>query len=154
MFHRDEAVPPLFSPNSSPSSPSHLPPLQPVGHWLQGHKAPSPANHLRRQIRGHSPREESHKAKERISWGSWGTPGSWGVNSSCTSAFQTLNLTNPKTFRDLSKPMGAQTKDRRLKFIQRFKEVEKTEGGWRPARRLCNALHVVVLKGPCSPASE
>ncbi|XP_045426593.1 WD repeat- and FYVE domain-containing protein 4 [Pipistrellus kuhlii] len=41
---------------------------------------------------------------------------------------QTLNLTNPKTFRDLSKPMGAQTKERRLKFIQRFKEVEKTEG--------------------------
>ncbi|XP_059025625.1 WD repeat- and FYVE domain-containing protein 4 isoform X3 [Mustela lutreola] len=41
---------------------------------------------------------------------------------------QTLNLTNPKTFRDLSKPMGAQTKERKLKFIQRFKDVEKTEG--------------------------
>ncbi|XP_049646593.1 WD repeat- and FYVE domain-containing protein 4 [Suncus etruscus] len=41
---------------------------------------------------------------------------------------QTLNLTNPKTFRDLSKPMGAQTKERKQKFIQRFKEVEKTEG--------------------------
>ncbi|XP_036079371.1 WD repeat- and FYVE domain-containing protein 4 isoform X5 [Rousettus aegyptiacus] len=41
---------------------------------------------------------------------------------------QTLNLMNPKTFRDLSKPMGAQTKERKLKFIQRFKEVEKTEG--------------------------
>uniref|UniRef100_A0A673T1B7 WDFY family member 4 n=1 Tax=Suricata suricatta TaxID=37032 RepID=A0A673T1B7_SURSU len=41
---------------------------------------------------------------------------------------QTLNLTSPKTFRDLSKPMGAQTKERKLKFIQRFKEVEKTEG--------------------------
>ncbi|XP_075866345.1 WD repeat- and FYVE domain-containing protein 4-like isoform X1 [Microcebus murinus] len=41
---------------------------------------------------------------------------------------ETLNLTNPKTFRDLSKPMGAQTKERKLKFIQRFKEVEKTEG--------------------------
>ncbi|XP_049501299.1 WD repeat- and FYVE domain-containing protein 4 isoform X1 [Panthera uncia] len=41
---------------------------------------------------------------------------------------QTLNLTNPKTFRDLSRPMGAQTKERKLKFIQRFKEVEKTEG--------------------------
>ncbi|KAG8519670.1 WD repeat- and FYVE domain-containing protein 4 [Galemys pyrenaicus] len=40
---------------------------------------------------------------------------------------QTLNLTNPKTFRDLSKPMGAQTKERKLKFTQRFKEVEKTE---------------------------
>ncbi|XP_051693511.2 WD repeat- and FYVE domain-containing protein 4 isoform X2 [Oryctolagus cuniculus] len=41
---------------------------------------------------------------------------------------ETLNLTNPKTFRDLAKPMGAQTKERKLKFIQRFKEVEKTEG--------------------------
>ncbi|XP_029419907.1 WD repeat- and FYVE domain-containing protein 4 isoform X2 [Nannospalax galili] len=39
-----------------------------------------------------------------------------------------LNLTNPKTFRDLSKPMGAQTKERKEKFTQRFKEVEKTEG--------------------------
>ncbi|XP_027627322.1 WD repeat- and FYVE domain-containing protein 4 [Tupaia chinensis] len=41
---------------------------------------------------------------------------------------EVLNLTNPKTFRDLSKPMGAQTKERKLKFMQRFKEVEKTEG--------------------------
>ncbi|XP_073935486.1 WD repeat- and FYVE domain-containing protein 4 isoform X3 [Castor canadensis] len=41
---------------------------------------------------------------------------------------ETLNFTNPKTFRDLSKPMGAQTKERKLKFIQRFKEVEKIEG--------------------------
>ncbi|PNI21917.1 WDFY4 isoform 3 [Pan troglodytes] len=41
---------------------------------------------------------------------------------------ETLNLANPKTFRDLSKPMGAQTKERKLKFIHRFKEVEKTEG--------------------------
>ncbi|KAM4852716.1 WD repeat- and FYVE domain-containing protein 4 [Thomomys bottae] len=41
---------------------------------------------------------------------------------------ETLNFTNPKTFRDLSKPMGAQTKERKLKFIQRYKEVEKTDG--------------------------
>ncbi|XP_043836803.1 LOW QUALITY PROTEIN: WD repeat- and FYVE domain-containing protein 4 [Dromiciops gliroides] len=41
---------------------------------------------------------------------------------------ETLNFTNPKTFRDLSKPMGAQTKERKLKFIQRYKEVEKSEG--------------------------
>uniref|UniRef100_A0A8C5NWV7 WD repeat and FYVE domain containing 4 n=1 Tax=Jaculus jaculus TaxID=51337 RepID=A0A8C5NWV7_JACJA len=41
---------------------------------------------------------------------------------------ETLNLTNPKTFRNLSKPMGAQTKERKLKFTQRFKDVEKTEG--------------------------
>ncbi|XP_052533656.1 WD repeat- and FYVE domain-containing protein 4 isoform X2 [Tympanuchus pallidicinctus] len=41
---------------------------------------------------------------------------------------QTLNLSNPHTFRDLSKPMGAQTMERRQKFIQRYKEVEKSEG--------------------------
>ncbi|KAM4668749.1 WD repeat- and FYVE domain-containing protein 4 [Amazona ochrocephala] len=39
-----------------------------------------------------------------------------------------LNLTNPHTFRDLSKPMGAQTAERKHKFIQRYKEVEKSEG--------------------------
>ncbi|XP_032301308.1 WD repeat- and FYVE domain-containing protein 4 isoform X3 [Coturnix japonica] len=41
---------------------------------------------------------------------------------------QTLNLSNPHTFRDLSKPMGAQTMERKQKFIQRYKEVEKSEG--------------------------
>ncbi|XP_028916530.1 WD repeat- and FYVE domain-containing protein 4 isoform X1 [Ornithorhynchus anatinus] len=41
---------------------------------------------------------------------------------------KTLNLMNPRTFRDLSKPMGAQTKERKLKFTQRYKEVEKSEG--------------------------
>lgn len=43
-------------------------------------------------------------------------------------AFQTLNLSNPHTFRDLSKPMGAQTTERKQKFIQRYNEVEKSEG--------------------------
>lgn len=56
-----------------------------------------------------------------------------GALTPLPSAFQTLNLTNPRTFRDLSKPMGAQTKERKLKFIQRFKEVEKTEGEWTAA---------------------
>ncbi|XP_055577181.1 WD repeat- and FYVE domain-containing protein 4 isoform X4 [Falco biarmicus] len=41
---------------------------------------------------------------------------------------ETLNLTNPHTFRDLSKPMGAQTAERKHKFIQRYNEVEKSEG--------------------------
>ncbi|XP_072726966.1 WD repeat- and FYVE domain-containing protein 4 [Ciconia boyciana] len=41
---------------------------------------------------------------------------------------ETLNLTNPHTFRDLSKPMGAQTVERKRKFIQRYNEVEKSEG--------------------------
>ncbi|KAL8186652.1 UNVERIFIED_CONTAM: WD repeat- and FYVE domain-containing protein 4 [Gekko kuhli] len=41
---------------------------------------------------------------------------------------QTLDLTDPSVFRDLSKPMGAQTTKRKEKFIQRYKDVEKTEG--------------------------
>ncbi|XP_056350777.1 WD repeat- and FYVE domain-containing protein 4 [Oenanthe melanoleuca] len=41
---------------------------------------------------------------------------------------ETLNLSDPHTFRDLSKPMGAQTVERKHKFIQRFNEVEKSEG--------------------------
>nr|XP_046257722.1 WD repeat- and FYVE domain-containing protein 4 isoform X2 [Scatophagus argus] len=38
---------------------------------------------------------------------------------------ETLNLSNPATFRDLSKPMGAQTEKRRQMFIQRYDEVEE-----------------------------
>lgn len=33
-----------------------------------------------------------------------------------------LDLTNPKTFRDLTRPMGAQTEQRRREFIERYKE--------------------------------
>ncbi|XP_045926188.1 WD repeat- and FYVE domain-containing protein 4 isoform X1 [Micropterus dolomieu] len=39
-----------------------------------------------------------------------------------------LDLSNPATFRDLSKPMGAQTEKRRQMFIQRYEEVENSEG--------------------------
>ncbi|XP_070771661.1 WD repeat- and FYVE domain-containing protein 4 [Enoplosus armatus] len=41
---------------------------------------------------------------------------------------ETLDLSNPATFRDFSKPMGAQTEKRRQMFIQRYEEVENTEG--------------------------
>ncbi|XP_037638382.1 WD repeat- and FYVE domain-containing protein 4 isoform X1 [Sebastes umbrosus] len=40
---------------------------------------------------------------------------------------ETLDLSNPATFRDLSKPMGAQTEKRRQMFIQRYEEVEDIE---------------------------
>ncbi|CAJ1067579.1 WD repeat- and FYVE domain-containing protein 4 isoform X1 [Xyrichtys novacula] len=40
---------------------------------------------------------------------------------------ETLDLSNPATFRDLSKPMGAQTEKRKQMFIQRYEEVENTE---------------------------
>ncbi|XP_041803075.1 WD repeat- and FYVE domain-containing protein 4 isoform X2 [Chelmon rostratus] len=40
---------------------------------------------------------------------------------------ETLNLSNPATFRDLSKPMGAQTEKRRQMFVQRYEEVENIE---------------------------
>jgi hypothetical protein len=39
-----------------------------------------------------------------------------------------LNLTNPSTFRDLSKPMGAQTTDRLLQFQKRFAEWDDPTG--------------------------
>ncbi|KAM4607468.1 WD repeat- and FYVE domain-containing protein 4 [Polymixia lowei] len=41
---------------------------------------------------------------------------------------ETLDLSNPATFRDLSKPMGAQTEKRREKYIERYEEVENSEG--------------------------
>ncbi|XP_030628686.1 WD repeat- and FYVE domain-containing protein 4 [Chanos chanos] len=41
---------------------------------------------------------------------------------------ETLDLSSPATFRDLSKPMGAQTEKRKESFIQRYNEVESTEG--------------------------
>lgn len=58
---------------------------------------------------------------------------------------QTLNLMNPKTFRDLSKPMGAQTKERKLKFIQRFKEVEKTEGDMAAQCHYCTHYSSAII---------
>lgn len=41
---------------------------------------------------------------------------------------QTLDLSNPANFRDLSKPMGAQTEKRKQMFIERYEEVENSEG--------------------------
>ncbi|OWB58117.1 hypothetical protein B5S28_g4113 [[Candida] boidinii] len=38
-----------------------------------------------------------------------------------------LDLEDPKTFRDLSKPMGAQTPVRAMKFKQRYEELEGTD---------------------------
>ncbi|XP_008289614.1 WD repeat- and FYVE domain-containing protein 4 isoform X2 [Stegastes partitus] len=40
---------------------------------------------------------------------------------------ETLDLSNPASFRDLSKPMGAQTEKRKQMFIQRYEEVENNE---------------------------
>lgn len=41
---------------------------------------------------------------------------------------ETLDLSNPTTFRDLSKPMGAQTEKRKQMFMERYDEVENTGG--------------------------
>ncbi|XP_041866182.1 WD repeat- and FYVE domain-containing protein 4 isoform X2 [Melanotaenia boesemani] len=38
-----------------------------------------------------------------------------------------IDLSNPATFRDLSKPMGAQTEKRKQMFIQRYEEVDNNE---------------------------
>lgn len=65
----------------------------------------------------------------------------------CWVSFQTLNLTDPHTFRDLSKPMGAQTVERKHKFIQRFNEVEKSEEG-ECFRRLMDNRGLSPLRTP------
>ncbi len=41
---------------------------------------------------------------------------------------QELDLNNPKTFRNLSKPMGAQTDDRLIQYKKRFKDWEDPTG--------------------------
>lgn len=43
---------------------------------------------------------------------------------------QELDLNNPKTFRNLSKPMGAQTDDRLIQYKKRFKDWEDPNGGF------------------------
>ena len=43
---------------------------------------------------------------------------------------QELDLQNPSTFRDLSKPMGAQTEARLKQFQKRFAEWEDPTGSW------------------------
>lgn len=41
---------------------------------------------------------------------------------------QELDLNNPKTFRNLSKPMGAQTDDRLTQYKKRYKDWEDPNG--------------------------
>ena len=43
-----------------------------------------------------------------------------------------LDLDDPKTFRDLSKPMGAQTEKRRNEFIERYKALEQLNDKFSP----------------------
>ena len=43
-----------------------------------------------------------------------------------------LDLVNPKTFRDLSKPMGAQTPDRLSQFLKRYREWDDPTGDTPP----------------------
>lgn len=42
--------------------------------------------------------------------------------------FKELDLTNPKTFRNLAKPMGAQTEDRLAQYKKRYKDWEDPNG--------------------------
>ncbi|KAJ7324483.1 hypothetical protein JRQ81_017503, partial [Phrynocephalus forsythii] len=58
---------------------------------------------------------------------------------------QTLDLNNPSTFRDLSKPMGAQTLERKMKFIQRYKEVEKSEGNLSAQCHYCTHYSSAII---------
>ena len=43
--------------------------------------------------------------------------------------FKELDLTNPASFRDLSKPMGAQTPDRLKQFQKRYNDWDDPQGG-------------------------
>lgn len=42
-----------------------------------------------------------------------------------------LDLTNPKTFRNLAKPMGAQTEDRLAQYKKRYKDWEDPNGKYK-----------------------
>lgn len=46
----------------------------------------------------------------------------------CSFVLQELDLNNPKTFRNLAKPMGAQTDDRLTQYKKRYKDWEDPNG--------------------------
>lgn len=45
-----------------------------------------------------------------------------------SSYLQVLDLTNPQTFRDLSRPMGAQSPERLAQFMKRYREWDDPTG--------------------------
>jgi hypothetical protein len=53
-------------------------------------------------------------------------------NSSLQTPLQVLDLANPDTFRNLSKPMGAQTPERLSQFLKRFREWDDPTGDTPP----------------------
>ncbi|XP_064419150.1 WD repeat- and FYVE domain-containing protein 4 [Latimeria chalumnae] len=58
---------------------------------------------------------------------------------------EALDLTNPATFRDLSKPMGAQTEGRKAKFIQRYHEVESNDGNLSAQCHYCTHYSSAII---------
>ncbi|XP_051935449.1 WD repeat- and FYVE domain-containing protein 4 isoform X1 [Hippocampus zosterae] len=60
---------------------------------------------------------------------------------------ETLDLSDPTTFRDLSKPMGAQTEKRKQMFIQRYEEVEhsESEGGLSAKCHYCTHYSSAII---------
>uniref|UniRef100_A0A670I2V6 WDFY family member 4 n=1 Tax=Podarcis muralis TaxID=64176 RepID=A0A670I2V6_PODMU len=58
---------------------------------------------------------------------------------------QTLDLTNPSAFRDFAKPMGAQTRERKRKFLQRYEEVEKSEGNLSAQCHYCTHYSSAII---------
>ena len=45
---------------------------------------------------------------------------------------ETLDLADPSVYRDLSKPMGAQTEDRRREFVERYSQLAELDDGTQP----------------------
>ncbi|XP_076019917.1 WD repeat- and FYVE domain-containing protein 4 isoform X2 [Genypterus blacodes] len=58
---------------------------------------------------------------------------------------ETLDLFNPASFRDLSKPMGAQTEKRRQMFIERFEEVENSDGDLEAPCHYCTHYSSAII---------
>nr|XP_061794523.1 WD repeat- and FYVE domain-containing protein 4-like [Nerophis lumbriciformis] len=60
---------------------------------------------------------------------------------------EALDLSDPTTFRDLSKPMGAQTEKRKQMFIQRYEEVENSgsEGGLSARCHYCTHYSSAII---------
>ena len=56
---------------------------------------------------------------------------------------QELDLMNPASFRDLSKPMGAQTPDRLKQFQKRYTDWDDPQG-----QKLCCNFQKAVLPSP------
>lgn len=63
-------------------------------------------------------------------------------------AFQELDLTDAATFRDLDKPMGAQTPDRLKQFKKRYSDWEDPQGAYNMIdKSVLDTINVMIENG-------